>query len=766
MAASFAVIAGTAGPAQAADGQIRINLVGINDFHGRIDANTVKWAGTVKQLEYTPGTSLTASRIVGAGDLIGASVFASAVANDQPTIDVMNEIGLDASAVGNHEFDKGWADLRDRVIANKTNAKWDYLGANVYQKGTTTLPPEISESKVYDLTDTDGDSVKLGVIGAVTQETPSLVSPGGISTLDFGPAVAAVNRVAKQLSDGNPANGEADVIVATFHAGSNVTTNYADAFAAGGEFADMANLDASVDAVFNGHTHQKYVFDQPVTGGDQPTRPIVQTGQYGENVGQILLDYDTTTHKVTHNAASNTARVATSDADLIANPNYGSQLQQVKNTVDAALANAKVQGDVPVGKIAGDITTAFTGGTYVNDKYTGGTRDDRGSESALGDLVADALRDGIPAAQGKADLGIVNPGGLRDELLYAGSTATNPANTDGTVTYAEANAVLPFVNNIWLVQLTGKQLKSVLEQQWQPAGAQRPYLALGLSDNVRVTQDASKPVGSRITDVLVNGVPLDNAKTYTVSTFSFLGTGGDNFTAFRDGKAKDTGLVDRDLWIGYLKSAGTLAPDFARQQVQAKNMKASVKPNKKYHFTVSGLDLTSLGSPRNTEVGVYGTAVVKNKPEQVKLGEFPVSNGVAKVNFRTPDIRFSQLSVVAEPSDTTVGIFHGTFNHQIKAKPRLATSKAPKPALVGKTRTVVEIEVKVPGMTPKGWAAVKIGGKEYKGKLVDGKVSIKLPKFHQTGEKELKVKYLGNDKFKRGRAPRPGRSPRAPGSGG
>ena len=110
----------------------------------------------------------------------------------------------------------------------------------------------------------------------------------------------------------------------------------------------------------------------------------------------------------------------------------------------------------PVGKIAGDITTAFTGGTYVNGKYTGGTRDDRGSESTLGDLVADALRDGIPAAQGKADLGIVNPGGLRDELLYAGSTATNPANTDGTVTYAEANAVLPFVNNIWLVQLTGR----------------------------------------------------------------------------------------------------------------------------------------------------------------------------------------------------------------------------------------------------------------------------------------------------------------------
>ena len=97
---------------------------------------------------------------MGAGDLIGASVFASAVANDQPTIDVMNEIGLDASAVGNHEFDKGWADLRDRVIGRQEpNAKWDYLGANVYQKGTTSCPGAAGV-KVYDLTDTDGDSVR------------------------------------------------------------------------------------------------------------------------------------------------------------------------------------------------------------------------------------------------------------------------------------------------------------------------------------------------------------------------------------------------------------------------------------------------------------------------------------------------------------------------------------------------------------------------------------------------------------------------------
>ncbi len=375
--------------------------------------------------------------------------------------------------------------------------------------------------------------------------------------------------------------------------------------------------------------------------------------------------------------------MTTSDAELITQYPV---LAQVKDTVDAALANAKVVGDKPVGKISGDITTSFKGGSYVNGKYAGGERDVREQESTLGDLVANALRDGIPAAQGTPDLGIVNPGGLRDELIYAGQPATNPANTDGVVTYAEANQVLPFVNNVWLVQVTGAQLKQVLEQQWQPAGADRAFLALGLSDNVRVTQDASKPVGKRITSVIVNGQLVDAKKTYTVSTFSFLGQGGDNFTAFTGGKPKDTGLVDRDVWIGYLQKAGTIAPDFARQQVKEKNLKRSVKPNKKYTFRVSGLDLASLGSPQNTEVGVYATTLVKGKPVQVKMGEFPVKDGLAKLNFRTPRIRFSQLSVVAEPTDTTVGVFHGQFNHQIKAKPRLATSKSPKPAIVGKTQ--------------------------------------------------------------------------------
>lgn len=130
---------------------------------------------------------------------------------------MLNALGLKASAVGNHEFDQGYGDLVDRVMADGTNAAWPYLGANVYQKGTKT--PALDEYTILDV-----DGVKVAVVGAITQETPTLVSPAGIADLDFGDPVEAVNRVAAQLTDGDESNGEADVIVAEYHEGAGAGT--------------------------------------------------------------------------------------------------------------------------------------------------------------------------------------------------------------------------------------------------------------------------------------------------------------------------------------------------------------------------------------------------------------------------------------------------------------------------------------------------------------------------------------------------------------
>ena len=399
------------------------------------------------------------------------------------------------------------------------------------------------------------------------------MSPGGITDLDFGDPVDAVNRVAgpaerrqRRQRRGRRPRGHVPRRLQR-----DVELRRRGGRRRGGVRRRWRSLSPTIDAIFNGHTHQKYVFDQPVTGGDRPTRPMVQTGsvrrQRRPDRAHLRQGHRQGRPSYT---ASNTARVTTSDADLITQYPV---LQQVKNTVDAALANAKVVGDQPVGKISADVTTAYKGGAYTE-------REVRRWRARRARQGVDTGRPGRQRAarrhprrrRARPTSASSTRAACGPSCCTPGSPAANPANTDGVVSYAEANNVLPFVNNVWLVQLTGAQLKAVLEQQWQPSGADRPYLHLGLSDNVRVTQKPGNPVGKRITSVLVNGVKTQPKKTYTVSTFSFLGQGGDNFTAFKAGKAKDTGLVDRDVWISYLKGAGTVSPDFARQQTEVSNM--------------------------------------------------------------------------------------------------------------------------------------------------------------------------------------------------
>lgn len=623
-------------PAAAAD-TVTINLLNFNDFHGRIAANTtVQFAGTIEKSRAQYGEDNTI--LLSAGDNIGASLFASATQNDQPTIDVLNALDLKAAAVGNHEFDKGWADLRDRVIGSGAgrNAAWDYLGANVYTSGTTT--PVLPEYAIYTV-----DGITVGVIGAVTGETPSLVSPVGIQGLTFGDPVEAVNRVAARLSDGNAANGEAQVIVAEYHEGSPLSAPPAtldDAVAAGGAFADIVeDTSPAVDVIFNGHTHTSYALSAPVAGGG--TRPVVQAASYSDKVGQVLLDVDPATGEVVDHSQSLISRTTDAPGDLVA---AYPRVAEVNTIVAAALAHAAKVGDTPIAKVTRDITTAFSGGTYTNGVYTGGSRDDRSKESTLGNLVANALLKTLKSKTvGGAQIGVVNPGGLRAELTYAPSGAEKK----GVVTYAEANSVLPFVNNLWTTTLTGAQLKSVLEEQWQPDGAQRPYLQLGLSANVRYTYDASADRGSRITGIWVNGKRVTDTATFRVGGFSFLLAGGDNFKTFAKGTdTRDSGLVDYQAWIDYLKKQSPVKPSFAKHAVQVQAAPTATV-GQEYPISISNLNLTSLGSPQNTSLKItVGGRTVAN--------HVAVTDGAADVTITLPNR--GAVVIEARPSGTKVTV--------------------------------------------------------------------------------------------------------------
>ncbi|RSX50042.1 5'-nucleotidase C-terminal domain-containing protein [Bifidobacterium callimiconis] len=609
--ATAMLLAAVVVPAQAAsaaetnpaeDGDVAtINLLNVNDFHGRIDTGlTVPFASTVQQLkaEY-PDSSL----FLGAGDLIGASLFNSSVQKDQPTIDVLNALDLKASSVGNHEFDQGYADLTNRVIGadGARNAKWDYLGANVYKKGTTT--PALKEYSIQNV-----NGVKVGVIGAVTEETSTLVSPGGVKDISFGDPVEAVNRVAKQLTDGDESNGEADVLVAEYHEGAPSNEDdktgkptIDEQKASSPVFKHIVDdTDPSVNAIFTGHTHMKYSY----TDAAHNNRPVIQTGNYAANVGQVVLDYNKTTHAVSYeksgNVAAPTAPEGVSKADFdaqLAAADKSGVTANVKKIVDAAVAKGTEEGNKKVGSVAADITTAFKDGK----------RDDRASESTMGNLVADSLLDSLSSSdRGGAQIGVVNPGGLRAEFCKTGDNAACTLAADGSVTYAQANAVLPFLNNLWTTTLTGAQFKEALEQQWQTTTdgttPSRPYLQLGLSHNVSYTYDPNAKQGEHITSVTVNGKPLDPNAEYRIGSFSFLLQGGDNFRAFAQGKdTKDTGLVDRDAWISYISKNSPLKPRYDRRAVAVTGLPTGeVKAGDSFELQFSKLTLTSLGVPKET----------------------------------------------------------------------------------------------------------------------------------------------------------------------
>ena len=323
------------------------------------------------------------------------------------------------------------------------------------------------------------------------------------------------------------------------------------------------------------------------------------------------------------------------------------RVAEVQRIVDKALADAKVAGSVPVGEITADITTAQT-----FDPVTGEySRDDRANESALGNLVGNALLDALKAEQtGGAEIGVVNPGGLRADLLYK-----NDGATDGVVTYAQANAVLPFLNNLWTTSLTGAQVKTLLEQQWQTNAdgtiPSRPFLNLGLSSNVDYTYDSTRELGDHITSVVINGAPLDLQRSYRVGTFSFLATGGDNFRVFTEGaNTKDSGLIDRDAWIAYLSEKSVIAPiapDFSRRGVDVIDAPATVAEGQKLTVGLAKLDLTSLGAPDSTKVtlryepsgsgGGIHFAVLAAAVLPAELGTFPVTDGAATLSFTVPE---------------------------------------------------------------------------------------------------------------------------------
>ncbi|WP_161794219.1 5'-nucleotidase C-terminal domain-containing protein [Demequina sediminicola] len=649
VAASTLAVAAIAVPASAADAETAVvtppeggtvvQILGTNDFHGRIlpdafggSAGAASLAGAVDALEADYPNSVFAA----AGDLVGASTFESFIADDEPTIEALSLAGLDVSAVGNHEFDTGFEDLRDRIMPSAT---WEYLGANVrYLNGDPALP----ETWVQTFGDGD-DAVDVGFIGAVTDETPSLVAPSGIADLHFENEAVAANRSADALTEAG-----AELIVLLVHEGAP-TQAYDDAVDTSNDFGAMlADLDPAIDAVISGHTHLEYDHRVPVDewvqeGRAVMERPVVSSGQYGMNLNRLIFSFD---------AAGDVVGLDTSVVDLFESgadaPVYAED-PDVAAVVAEAVANADKLGAVELGILDDPL--------YRARLADGAPGSSRGAESTLGNAVADVQL--WATSELDTQIAFMNPGGLRADLLGlgAGESASYPS----AVTYKQAAEVQPFANTLVTMTLTGDQIAQVLEEQWQPEGSSRPFLRLGTSEGFEYTYDPEAPAGERILSMWLNGEQMTADGEYRVVANSFLASGGDNFSTLTEGSnVADSGRVDLQAMVDYLDQVGSLSADYRQHAVSVTGLPETIAVGDEVTFQVGSLLMTDPDGVTDKKVAVEiagksrGADAVVNEISAEPFDE----HGTAEISFKVPSAAKGEsvITLTGKQTGTTVRI--------------------------------------------------------------------------------------------------------------
>ena len=506
-----------------------ISIIGLNDFHGQLDQTTLAADNGLTQTvggaaflaslfdeedSLLPGTSL----LLAGGDNVGASPPASALLQDMPAIDVENAWGLDATSYGNHEFDFGI----QRLLAHQERANFPFLATNIVDAVTGQAPPWVTPSAVFEV-----DGVKVGVIGAGLEGTPELVSAGataGLRFLDEGPRIREESERLRQLG--------VRVQVVVIHEGTSRGQNTIGNTAGvpwEGPIVGIADelQDTTVDAMVVGHTHR---ISNLMRGNILITEGINAGASY--SVLQLLVQGGDVAW------AGGATRVA---------KNLGvAQRADVKAIVDNANAETAPLRNVVIGTQTGDILRDPT----------------RLNESAMGNMVADAMREPYPGV----DAAYTNSGGLRADLRFA--PLPGAPDGPGEITWGEMFAVLPFGNSTVILTLTGAQLQTAFLNGFSPVC--NPAIATGRFPQVSGLKVAFHCNG---TTPVVDGMwkaptgpagpltsigPTDSVRFVTND---FMFTGGDGYSVFASGtNVQFTGNLLLDDAIDYVTAHSPVAP--------------------------------------------------------------------------------------------------------------------------------------------------------------------------------------------------------------
>ncbi|MER5715248.1 bifunctional metallophosphatase/5'-nucleotidase [Streptomyces sp. NPDC002132] len=516
-----------------------VQLLSFNDLHGNLEppsgssgrVTEVQADGTTKTID-AGGVEYLATHLrearkgnrysitAAGGDMVGASPLISGLFHDEPTIEALNKLQLDVTSVGNHEFDEGAKELRrlqkggchptDGCYTDERfqGADFPYLAANVQDEKTGN--PILKPYWVW-----KEHGVKIGFIGVTLEDTPGVVSAEGVKGLKFKDEVETINKYAKELQS----QGVKSIVALIHEGGLPASTSYnynCDSPGAGdgisGPIVDIAkNVTPEVDALVTGHTHAAYA----CTINDPAGRPrtVTSAASFGRLYTDTTLTYDRVTGDIARTAVKSANHVVTRTVPKA--PDM-TELIAKWNTLAAPIGNR------PIGYVSGDVPNT-------------------GTESPMGDLIADAQLWYGRKLDADTDLALMNPGGVRAGITYAAKGAEG----DGVVTYAEGFTVQPFSNTVNLQNFTGAQLIQVLKEQVSGSNTSAPKI-LQPSANLTYTLDLTKTGADRVvTDsIRLNGAPIDPAAGYRVATNSFLAGGGDGFPTLGLGTGDVVGADD------------------------------------------------------------------------------------------------------------------------------------------------------------------------------------------------------------------------------
>lgn len=423
---------------------------------------------------------------VHSGDTLSPSLL-SGIDKGAHIIDILNHMGVDVMTPGNHEFDFGPENFRTRI----GEAKFPVITSNVREPGGAQ-PANTADEKIVEVS-----GVKVGFYGLTTGTTPEVSSPGDITFADE--VESAKRKQAELKKDG------ADFVVAVVHSGVDVDMQLA-----------RENL---ADLVLSGHDEHLLAFYNGRTA-------LTESKSQGDYVvvTTIALDKSEKDGKISVKWTPDFDVVDTIGVEP--DPELAAVVDGYKKKLDQELSIG-----IGTSETALDSRRATV----------------RSQEAAIGNLIADAMRQSVGA-----DVAITNGGGIRGDKEY-------PAGAK--LTRGDILAELPFGNKTVKLDLTGAALRDALENGFSQVeqGTGRFPQVSGLSVEV----DLSKPAGSRVESVTVGSDPLDLTATYTLATNDFMARGGDGYTAFTGAKNLinpiDAQLMASQV-IDYVAAAKTVRP--------------------------------------------------------------------------------------------------------------------------------------------------------------------------------------------------------------